>query len=56
MWDAHVVEAVVVVYVLVVEPWTVTRLPWGGADHAKLRGAATICVISDWATGLGTSD
>lgn len=42
VWDAHVVEAVVVFDVLVVEPRAVAGLPRCCTNHAKLGGASTM--------------
>lgn len=41
VWDAHVVEAVVVFYVLVIEPRTAACLPGRCAHHTKLGCAST---------------
>jgi hypothetical protein len=49
---AHVVEAVGIFDVLVVEPWTVASLPRCGAYHAKLGSASTIYHVSTCIMGL----
>lgn len=40
LWNAHVIQAVLVRYGCVVEPWAVACLPRAGAQHAKV-GATT---------------
>lgn len=46
VWYAHVVQAVVIVNVSVVEPWAVACLPGGRAYHAKLCCTAAVEVLA----------
>lgn len=41
IWDAHVVQSVILIEMLIVEPWAVACLPRGCTDHAELRRTAT---------------
>ena len=40
LWNTHVVQAVLVGDIDVVEPWALASLPWAGAEHAKVGSTA----------------
>jgi hypothetical protein len=44
--DAHIVKAIAVLNVLVIEPGAITGFPAGGAEHAELSCAAAVVVVS----------
>lgn len=44
--NARIVDAVIIINVAVIEPWTITRFPRGRAYHAELGGTAASHVVA----------